>query len=100
VSRDWLRWSLLAPISGQEFEEGRINLSHPIFELLAHFSGIAFASEEVQRLLIDTIGRNAELEDVETALESLFSEGRVQRKEIAARRWYTVIRRMIGFVTE
>jgi hypothetical protein len=88
------------PISGQEFEEGRINLSHPTLELLTNFSGIAFTSQEVQRLLIDANARNAELEDIERALESLVREGRVQRKEIEGRRWYTVIRRRIGFVTE
>lgn len=88
------------PLSGQEFEEGRINLSHPIRELLAYFSGTAFTLEEVQRLLIATNDRNAELEDTERALESLVGEARVQRKEIAGRRWYTVIRRPMGFATE
>ena len=100
MSRDWLSWSLLVPISGQEFEEGRINLSHPIRELLANFSGTAFTPEEVQQLLFATNGRNAKLEGIERALEGLVSGGRVQRKEIAGRRWYTVIRRPMGFVTE
>lgn len=88
------------PISREELEQGRIDVSLPIARLLADRSDLGFGADEVQQLLMDLEGRNIGLDEVEQALEALVGRGRVQMGEVAGRRWYTIVQRRLGFRTE
>lgn len=88
------------PLSRREFEEGRIDLAVPIFEVLAGLSGVAFTAEEIRQMVARTYERNSALEETEEALADLISQERVESKEIENERWYTVVRRTLGFLRE
>jgi len=86
------------PITRQEFDSDRIDLGLPIFDFLKDRSDLAFSAEELRHMLQQTTGRDVGIEAVEEALVSLVSQARVHRKEIAGQRWYTGIRRRLGFL--
>ncbi len=77
------------PISQQEFEQDRIDLSVPIADILADRPDLAFTAEEIGALLLQLAARSATVEDVQEALDRLASVGSVKMKEIAGQRWYT-----------
>lgn len=83
------------PITREEFEHGRIDLALPVARLLDAQPTLAFTAQEVLGLLVEALARNAKLEEVEQAPESLVSTGRIQKKEIAGTAWYTAVRRTL-----
>ena len=86
------------PISQEEFEQERIDLSVPIADILADRPDLAFTAEEVGPLLVHITARSATVDDVREALDRLASVGSVQRKDIAGQRWYTGVRNRLGFL--
>ena len=88
------------PISRDKFEHRRIDLTFSISDLLASHSDLAFTVEDVREMFTQTVGRNATMEEVEQALEALVSEGRVLKAEIEGQRWYTMVKRRLGFLKE
>ena len=87
------------PISREEFQAGRIDLTLPVRQILESRADLSFNAEEVRELLAQTLARSASIEDVVTALEILVTDGLVEAKEIEGDRWYTMIetRRRLGF---
>jgi hypothetical protein len=59
------------PISREELEEGRIDLTFPIVRILTGSRDLGFSAQEIQQLLMEIDGRDATLADVERALEVL-----------------------------
>lgn len=91
------------PISREEFEQGSIDLSLPVAQILRSRPDLAFTAEELQAMLTETVARIATLEEVELALHSLISQSLVEVKELEGRRWYTLIEqgeRRLGFLRE
>jgi hypothetical protein len=94
------------PISREEFRQRRIDLSLPIADLLAANAELAFTVDEIRRLLVETIGRNESLDEVEHALEALVSQGRAEKAEVAKGNeinggyWYAIVIRRLGFLKE
>ena len=88
------------PISREEFDRGVIDLVFPVVRLLQSRPGDAFTPEEVRQMLLEREDRSSPLDEVERSLDILASQGRVVRKEIGGQRWYTVVRRSLGFVRE
>ena len=88
------------PISREELEQGRIDLTLPIMKILAGRPDLGFSPDEVQQLLVETEGRDAALAEVEKSLETLVLRERVQVREMEGRRWYTIVQRRLGFRTE
>lgn len=77
------------PISRQEFDAGRYDLSVPITDYLLVRREDAFRADEILEAMIQ-FGRAVTLAEVVQALESLVDRGEVQSKEIAGSRWYTI----------
>ncbi len=88
------------PISREELEEGRIDLTFPIVRILTGDPDLGFNSQELQQLLADIDGRDAPIAEVERALEILVEPNRVQMREMEDQRWYTAVQRSLGFRTE
>ena len=88
------------PISREELEEGRIDLTVPIVGILTSRPDLGFSAHEIQQLLLETDGRNAPIAEVERALEILLQRDRVQMGAIEDQRWYTIVQRRLGFRTE
>jgi hypothetical protein len=74
----------------------------PIVDSLARRPDLAFTAREVIQMLAATWGRTATLEEVELALDTLLSEGRLQKEEIEGQQWYayTIDERRLGFLRE
>ena len=87
------------PISREEFQAGRIDLTLPIRQILESSADLSFNAEEVRVLLSQELARDASIEDVGIALERLVTDGHVEAKEIEDDRWYTMseTRRRLGF---
>ncbi len=66
------------PISREELEEGRIDLTIPIVGILTSRPDLGFSAHEIQQLLLETDGRNAPIAEVVWALEILFQLDIVQ----------------------
>jgi len=88
------------PISREELEEGRIDLTFPIVQILTDNPDLGFNAQEVRQLLMEKHARDAPLVEVERALEILVQRDRVQMTEMADQRWYNVVQRRLGFRTE
>ena len=91
------------PISRGEFQQRRIDLTVPILDLLSGRSDLAFTVEDIQQVLLETSWRRAVLEEVQQALATLVSSGRVEVAEFEGHRWYTVVERVqrrLGFLRE
>ncbi len=88
------------PISREELEQGRIDITFPIRRVLASRPDLGFSAAETQHLLVEIEGRHAEVVEVERALESLVLRGQVQLRELEGQRWYTIVHRRLGFRTE
>lgn len=88
------------PISREEFDQRRIDLSIPVAELLSDRPDLAFTLVDVQNLLAQRAWRHATLEDAEQALETLLSRGDIEVAEIEGQRWYayTIVERRLGFL--
>ena len=56
--------------------------------------------DEVRELLIELEARVATLTEIEQALTWLVSQSRVEETVIAGQRWYIIVRRRLGFLTE
>ena len=56
------------PLSRREFDEGRIDLPVPIFEVLTGLAGVACTAEEIRQLVAQTYGRESAIEEFEEAL--------------------------------
>lgn len=88
------------PISRQELEEGEFDLTFPIVRILADRPEFGFSAIEIRQLLREIDGRDVIVAEVERALQILVQRDSVQMNEIKDQRWYTVIRRRLGFRTE
>lgn len=88
------------PISREELERRRIDLTFPIATMLTDRSDEAFTSLGIMQSVIQSQQRDASLEEVEAALESLISEGRVVVDDIGGNRWYAIVIRRLGFLGE
>ena len=88
------------PISREEFDQRRIDVAFPIVKLLAGFLDRALTAVELRQLLIEVEAQVATLEDIEQALATLVSQSRVEETEIGGQRWYIIVRRRLGFLTE
>jgi hypothetical protein len=90
------------PISREEFEAGRIDLALPVASLLGSAPELAFTAVEIQRMLMETAARDATLGDILDALETLVSQGKVQRKRVrgSVQEWYSIVRLRLGFLRE
>ena len=88
------------PISREELEHRRIDLTFPIARLLTGRRDQAFTSREIVQLLIDSEQRNATAGEVVRALEILISEGRVHVDEIEGTRYYAIVIKKLGFLKE
>ena len=85
------------PISREEFEAQSVDLSLHIFRLLKDNADLAFTAEEIRQMLIQ-IGRAVGLQEVIEGLEELVQKGEAKRAEISGQRWYTVLKRPMGFL--
>ena len=88
------------PISREELEGGRIDLTFPVVRILAATPDLGFSAEEVQQLLMEKDKREAPLVEVERALEIPVQRDRVRMREIENQRWYNLMQRRLGFRTE
>ena len=88
------------PISREELEEGRIDLTVPIVGILTSRPDLGLSAHEIQQLLLETDRRNAPIAEVERALEILVQRDRVRMGAIENQRWYTIVQRRLGFRTE
>ena len=88
------------PLSQEEFELGRSDLTVPLANLLRGFADQAFTAEEVRQLLVDIEGRQAAIEDIVQALEALVAQQRVRKNEIEGQQWYNMRKRRLGFLRE
>ena len=88
------------PISREELEEGRFDLTFPIVRILTGSPDLGFSAEEVRQLLMEIDERDAPIVEVERALEILVQRDRVRMREIEDQRWYTLVQRRLGFRTE
>ena len=77
------------PISREEFNAGRFDLTVPILEFLALRRDDAFTAEEVLEQIL-FFGRAATLAEVVNALNHLIDQELVQSKEFSGSRWYTI----------
>ena len=78
------------PLSREEFDAGRIDLTIPVRQVLETRPDLSFNSEEVRELLLQSQSRQATYEQVVLALEQLVSEGRAIARAIEGGRWYTI----------
>ena len=62
------------PISREELERRRIDLTFPIAQLLTYRQDQAFTSQEVVELLIQSQQRDATVKEVERTLDTMVSE--------------------------
>ena len=88
------------PLSQEEFDLGRSDLTVPIADFLRGFPDQAFTAEEIRLTLVQSGGRDATEIDIEQALEVLVQQARVRAKEIDGLRWYNMPRRRLGFLRE
>ena len=88
------------PISREELEEGRFDLTFQIVQILTGSPDLGFNAEEVRQLLMEIDGRDALVVEVEMALEILVQRDKVRMREMGGRRWYTIVQRRLGFRTE
>ncbi len=70
------------PISRQEFNERRIDLTFPITDMLVARPDLAFTVEDVRNYLAENSGRDESLDDVELALEALIANGTAEKAVI------------------
>ena len=80
------------PISRQEFEEGRFDLSVPILQYMNVRSEEAFTSEEILEALFEIYGRRVTPAEVVIVLEDLVADGLVEMKQLAGMMLYAVIK--------
>ena len=76
------------PISRQEFDEGRLDLSVPILQFLSLRNGEAFTADEVLDELLNYYGRRVTQTEVVVALEDLVKADRLESKQFAGAIWY------------
>ena len=88
------------PLSQEEFDLGRSDLTVPIVDLLRESPSQAFTAEEIRQLLAQSVERDATVKDIEEALDTLVRQARVRTKEIDGIRWYNMPRRTLGFLRE
>ena len=79
------------PISREEFERGAIDLSIPIISYMTLRGEEAFSAVEIHFALREIFERRTTLAEVVVVLASLVEERRVDLKEIAGQRMYTIL---------
>lgn len=80
------------PISRQEFDDGRLDLSVPILQFLSLRNGEAFTADEVLDELLNYYGRRHGRRVTETevvvVLEDLVKADKLESKQFAGAVWY------------
>ena len=79
------------PISREEFEDGRTNLSVPILQYLNTRRYEAFTADEVLYALATVYERRATVLEVSGILRTLVNSGNIETKEVSGSRMYTII---------
>ena len=79
------------PISREEFDAERVDISIPIVQLLEANADLAYTTLEVQQRLLERFGRVASPGEVGAALINLFEAGLVERKEIGLQLRYAIV---------
>ena len=77
------------PISREEFNAGRFDLTVPILDFLSLRRYDAFTADEILEQML-VVGRAATLAEIVHALNHLSDLGLVQSKEFSGSRWYTI----------
>lgn len=75
------------PISRQEFDDGRLDLSVPILQFLSLRNGEAFTADEVLDELLNYYGRRATETEVVLVLEDLVNADKLESKQFAGAEW-------------
>ena len=78
------------PISREEFESGRLDLTVPIRQFLEVNPELAFSAEDVVDRLAEIVGRNATESEIIRQLDTLVRVGKVLAKDFGSRRWYII----------
>ncbi|MYC37069.1 MAG: hypothetical protein F4X66_09180 [Chloroflexi bacterium] len=76
------------PISRQEFDDGRLDLSVPILQFLSLRNGEAFTADEVLDELLNYYGRRVTEAEVVVVLEDLVKADKLESKQIAGAEGY------------
>ena len=76
------------PISRQEFDEGRLDLSVPILQFLGLRNGEAFTADEILDELLNYYGRRVTETEVVVVLEDLVKADKLESKQFAGAEWY------------
>ena len=76
------------PISREEFDDARLDLSVPILGFLGLRSGEAFTADEVFEELTSYYGRRVTQAEVVVTLEDLTRVNRLESKYFAGALWY------------
>lgn len=77
------------PISREEFNAGRFDLTVPILDFLLVRREDAFTAEEVLEQIL-VFGRAATLAEVVHALNQLLDQELVESEEFSGSHWYTI----------
>ena len=77
------------PISREEFNAGRFDLTVPILDFLSLRREDAFTAEEVLEQML-VFGRAATFAEVVHTLNQLLDHELVESKEFSGSRWYTI----------
>jgi hypothetical protein len=79
------------PISREEFEFGRMDLSVPILQYLGIRRNEAFTPSEILYALTTVYERRATLTEVSGFLMLLVRNGQLETKEVSGAQMYTII---------
>ncbi len=79
------------PISREEFEAGKLDLTVPIRQLLEANPEFAFSAEEIVVRLSEIADRNATVLEVAQQLDDLVQGGVVDSKELGGQMRYIII---------
>ena len=74
------------PISRQEFDDRRLDLRVPIYQILDASRHLAFTAAEIQGRLLTIFQRRATVTEVAYLLESLVAKGQVMAEELGGER--------------
>ncbi len=79
------------PISREEYEEGRTDISIPILQYLNVRRDEAFTVDEIQSALTNVYERRTTIAEVVGILRTLVRAGRVETKEVSGAQMYTIM---------
>jgi hypothetical protein len=78
------------PISRQEFDDGRLDLSVPILQYLGARSDEAFTADEILYALLEIYERRATPAEVVVSLDDQVAKGVLESKQMIGMTLYTI----------